>query len=482
MKIDKCNCQLYNFDENENYEVCLKSECETHIVGCKYARFDIPDGSYILKNRVRIAQTKGDISHGELISYMNTIPLRLEATSLNQPKAEMIATEFNTFLGYKNPWGGVATRKKIVIISGVSCVNHTISRLSSYLKGNISIDEVDIVSLKHSVGCGHVAGELDIKTLQLLIDGHLRNPNCFGAIFVGLGCEDNQYVPPEDLKSKIIHSSVRQEFESEAEEFCLITSKVDIFWKSLPAISREEFDISNLVIALQCGGSDGLSGMSSNPLLGCAVDYFVSKGARAILAETPEVSGCREWFLARTLESERDKLKEIFDFWSKDNPVYEANPAPGNLKGGLLNIFEKSLGAVSKGGCTPIEQVLNYGEPIQRQAGLCFMDSPGYDPCSITGQISSGANLVVFTTGRGSNYDNGLVPVIKISSNKELADKGREYIDLDASDFLDRGKRDATVRSLIRLIIDIASGITTKSESFYLDEIAFVMWQRGSTV
>jgi altronate dehydratase len=480
-----CRCTLQNFSEDGEYLVCTDAVCKKHVEGCKYAINTIEKGRYIYKSGVPIAKTIRSITPGEWINSDNTKPLRYENKTIELDAVTRIRIdhENNSFMGYKNPHGGVATRKKILIIGTVCCVNQTIRRLNKFLVKKLNnLGDLEILPLTHLSGCGHVAGGIDVETLGRLIDGHIRNPNCFGAVVIGLGCEDIQYNSVYTSSDKIIHLSNRQSFESEKEEFNKIYKVIRDKVSEVVAIQRTSFDIANLVIGLQCGGSDGLSGVTANPLLGSLTDAVCENGGSAILSETPELSGCREWCIKRTVTDARSKFSEIFSYWDREFSDHESNPAPGNLQGGILNVFEKSLGSVLKGGRGEISDVISYGDPI-RCSGLTFMDSPGYDPCSITGQVSAGANVIIFTTGRGSNYDNGLVPVIKISSNRATYESGNEYIDFDASDYMNIPKRENLLSSLMAIVLKTCSGeLRTKSEILGVEDVVFVPWQRGTTV
>ena len=484
-----CSCTFFKEGVDSKYTICISSACSKHFVGRKYAAENISQFETILKVGLPIASASTNLFTGQEINSTNTKSLSLELFPKIFPNIEIQKENFS-FMGYKNPNGGYATRKNILIISTVSCVNSTVTRFRRYLEslitsGEIKINDIKILELKHSSGCGHVADEIDVKSISNLISGHIKNPNCFGCVIFSLGCEDNQYSPPDDIKDKVWSLSKRQDFQSEEKEFSNIIESMKEKITSVNQISRERFPLSNLKIALQCGGSDGLSGITANPLVGALSDFFNFNGGTTVLAETPEISGCRDWIMSRIKSDKaKKKLINIFNYWDQKSPDFIANPAPGNFKGGILNIFEKSLGSALKGGFSEIKKVLNYGEFDNKKVkGLTFMDSPGYDPCSITGQVSSGANLIIFTTGRGSNYENEFVPTIKVASNKHISVFGSEYIDFDASDFANAEKRNKLLNSLVNQTLEIASGKKTKGEKLGgVGEIGFVPWQRGSTV
>lgn len=249
-------------------------------------------------------------------------------------------------------------------------------------------------------------------------------------------------------------------------------------------IERQPVSASHLTVGLQCGGSDGWSGVTANPALGAAVDLLIAHGGSAMLSETPEIWGAEHLLLRRAVSQDvADKLNARLTWWrdyaDRHQMKLNNNPSPGNLKGGLTTILEKSLGAVAKSGSTPLNDVIGYAEPLTT-AGLTFMDSPGYDPCSATGQIASGANLIVFTTGRGSVFGAKPAPSIKVASNAKLAQWMDEDMDIDASPVL-TGTSLAEVGAVIfRKMLDVASGEPSKSEALGIGDNEFVPWQVGA--
>ena len=249
-------------------------------------------------------------------------------------------------------------------------------------------------------------------------------------------------------------------------------------------MTRQPLPLSALTVGLQCGGSDGWSGVTANPALGRAVDLLVAQGGSALLSETPEIWGAEHLLLARAASGQvaADLIARL-DWWrayaDRHGMELNNNPSPGNLKGGLTTILEKSLGAVAKSGSTPLRDVIGYARPI-RCAGLTFMDSPGYDPCSATGQIASGANLIAFTTGRGSVFGSRPAPCLKIASNARLADWMDEDIDVDASAVLTGTPLDVMGELILARLMAVASGHPTKSEALGIGDNEFVPWQVGA--
>jgi altronate hydrolase len=250
---------------------------------------------------------------------------------------------------------------------------------------------------------------------------------------------------------------------------------------------RSEAPASELMVALQCGGSDAWSGVTANPALGHACDLLVAQGGTGVLAETPEIYGAEHLLTRRALgRATGEKLIGLIDWWqdytARNHGSMDNNPSPGNKQGGLTTILEKSLGAAAKGGTTPLTGVFKYAEPITAK-GFTFMDSPGYDPASVTGQIAAGCNLVCFTTGRGSAFGSKPAPTLKIATNSELAARMPEDMDVDAGDILTKGASvEEKGQEIYRRLLQVASGTRTKSEAQGLGDYEFVPWQIGAVM
>jgi altronate hydrolase len=241
------------------------------------------------------------------------------------------------------------------------------------------------------------------------------------------------------------------------------------------------------MVALQCGGSDAWSGVTANPALGYACDLLVAQGGTGVLAETPEIYGAEHLLTRRAIDQATgDKLIGLIDWWqdytARNNGSMDNNPSPGNKKGGLTTILEKSLGAAAKGGTSPLMGVYKYAEPVTAR-GFTFMDSPGYDPASVTGQIASGCNLVCFTTGRGSAFGSKPAPTIKVATNSELANRMSEDMDVDAGTILIQGVSvEEKGREIYEMFLRVASGEVSKSEAQGLGDYEFVPWQIGAVM
>ena len=399
-----------------------------------------------------------------------------------------------SFQGYLRANGSVGTRNYIGVLTSVNCSATAARFIAEAVEERILADypHVDgVVALTHSTGCGMAGAGDGYDNLQRVLWGHARHPNFAGIVLVGLGCEVNQIDFLLDAygleRGAFLQTMNIQETGG-------LRSTVergrDLIRDMLPEADRARrrpVAASELTVALQCGGSDGYSGITANPALGSAVDMLVRHGGTGVLAETPEIYGA-EHLLTRRAVDERTgrKLIERIRWWEdyteRNGGEMNNNPSPGNKAGGLTTILEKSLGAAAKGGTTNLAGVYRYGEPIDRK-GFVFMDSPGYDPCSITGQVASGANLVCFTTGRGSVYGNKPVPSIKLATNTEMYRRLEEDMDINCGTITDG---EASVQDVGGEIFDkflaVASGEATKSEAQGLGTAEFIPWQVGAVM
>jgi altronate hydrolase len=330
-----------------------------------------------------------------------------------------------------------------------------------------------------------------MKLLRRTLAGYARHANFAGVLVVGLGCEANQISSlfgAENLQEgPLLRTFSIQDTGGTAKT---IAHGVDIVREMLPhanAVTRQPVPASNITVGLQCGGSDGYSGITANPALGAAVDLLVRHGGTAILSETPEIYGA-EHLLTRRAVSRKvgEKLIERIKWWEdyteRERGEMNNNPSPGNKAGGLTTILEKSLGAVAKGGTTNLVAVYEYAEPVTAK-GFVYMDTPGYDPVSATGQVAGGANMIVFTTGRGSAYGCAPSPSLKLSTNTTLWVRQEEDIDLNCGEIADGSASvDEVGEQLFRLMLDTASGRKTKSERHGYGQSEFVPWYVGAVM
>ena len=348
-----------------------------------------------------------------------------------------------------------------------------------------------VAAFVHGTGCG-MAGDGDgFEALQRVMWGYARHPNHAGVLMVGLGCEMNQIdwlLEAYGLKQGPLFQTMNiQNVAGLRRTIELGIKKVEAMLPLANASKRSECPASELKVALQCGGSDAWSGITANPALGHACDLLVAQGGTGVLAETPEIYGAEHLLTRRAIDEKTgEKLVGLIRWWedytARNRGSMDNNPSPGNKKGGLTTILEKSLGAAAKGGTTPLMGVYKYAEPVTN-CGFVFMDSPGYDPASVTGQIAGGCNLVCFTTGRGSAFGSKPAPTIKIATNTEMARRMSEDMDIDAGTILSEGISVADKgREIYEMFLRVASGETSKSESQGLGDYEFVPWQIGAVM
>ena len=395
------------------------------------------------------------------------------------------------FMGIVRPDGRVATRNFVGILSTVNCSSTAINRIAAHFTPErlAAYPNVDgVVAFAQTSGCGMSSPSLHFDVLRRTIAGYARHPNLAAVLIVGLGCERNQVaglvesqglVPGDNLRTFVMQDSGGTR--------ATIAAGIAAVEEMLPAandVRRVPVPASHLKIGLECGGSDGFSGITANPALGAAMDILVRHGGTAILSETPEIHGVEFMLTRRAVTPEVGrKLLDRLAWWEEytrgHNGQFNGVVGPGNQAGGLANIFEKSLGSAMKGGTTPLQAVYEYAEPIDT-AGFVFMDSPGYDPVASTGQIASGANLICFTTGRGSMFGSKPAPTIKLASNTAMYTRLEEDMDINCGLVLDG---ELTVpqmgQRIFEQILRHASGESTKSELLGLGDHEFVPWHLG---
>ena len=396
-----------------------------------------------------------------------------------------------TFEGIVRPDGKVATRNYLGVLATVSCSSGVAHLIADALDKQelASYPNIDgIVALGHGTGCGMDSEGEDMDRLQKVIGGYARHPNFAGILVVGLGCEKNQInslCHRVDLEpGPFLHTMNIQDLGGTRET---VNRGSAVLREMLPAadqIRRQTLSISNLILGLECGGSDAYSGISANPALGAAVDLLVHHGGTAVLSETTEIYGA-EHLLTRRASSPQvaEKLLERIKWWENYTAMFGTtvnnNPTPGNKTGGLSTILEKSLGAVAKGGSTNLNQIYQFGEPVDEK-GLVFMDTPGYDMVSITGMIAGGATMVCFTTGRGSVSGFKPVPCLKLASNTLMYSRLKGDMDINCGLVVDgEATIEQTGQIIFQNILDTASGRKSKSEAFGFGESEFVPWHLG---
>jgi altronate hydrolase len=400
-----------------------------------------------------------------------------------------------TFMGYRRADGRVATRNYIGVLSSVNCSATVAKHIaegvkrSGILEGYPNVDGV--VALVHGSGCCASADDEGFDILRRTLWGYARHPNFAAVLMVGLGCEVNQipaFMEAYGLQEGApVHTFVMQETGGTRQTIAEGIRRIEALLPAADACAREPVPASELTVALQCGGSDGYSGITANPAMGAAVDRLVRHGGTAILSETPEIYGAEHLLTRRAATlAVGEKLVERIRWWDdytkRHGAVMDNNPTPGNKAGGLTTILEKSLGAVAKGGTTNLNGVYKYAEPVDAK-GLVFMDSPGYDPCSITGQVASGANIVCFTTGRGSSFGFKPAPSIKLATNTAMYQRLRDDMDINCGTIADGEESvEAVGGEIFQRLLAVAGGQQSRSEELDYGDNEFVPWHIGAVM
>ena len=448
-----------------------------------FACKDIAAGEHVHTHNLDMGPNKGDFAR----DYAFCADVKPEVAPLH---AE--------FMGYVRADGRVATRNYLGVLSSVNCSATVARAIADHFSKTLNpsalanFPHVDgVVALTHGSGCGMDTEGLGMQVLERTLAGYATHPNFAGVLAVGLGCEATQ------LKSWLSNSGLKdgsmlQTFNIQdsggtrltvAKGIALITAMLPI----ANLAQRQPCSVAHITVGLQCGGSDGYSGISANPALGAAVDLLVAHGGTAILSETPEIYGAEHLLTRRAVRREvGEKLLARIRWWEHYTAMHQGemnnNPSPGNKAGGLTTILEKSLGAVAKGGTSNLQAVYEYAEKINAH-GFVYMDTPGYDPVSATGQVAGGANLICFTTGRGSAYGCAPSPSIKLATNSALWQRQADDIDINCGDIVDgQSTVQAKGEEIFQSIIACASGRSSKSELHGYGQNEFVPWQLGAVM
>jgi altronate hydrolase len=402
-----------------------------------------------------------------------------------------------TFEGFVRADGRVATRNYIGILTSVNCSAHVAQVVADYFKPNpitghnplADYPNVDgVVALTHKTGCGMTQHE-PLAVLRRTLAGYARHVNFASVIMLGLGCEVNQIgglMSEQRLAGRLRAMDIQEMGGSRKTTLAAIEFVKEALAEA-NQVSRSTVPVSHLTIALQCGGSDGYSGVSANPALGVASDLLVRHGGTVILSETPETYGAEHLLTRRAVSPEvGEKLVALMRWWEdytqREGAEMDSNPSPGNKAGGLTTILEKSLGAMAKGGSTNLVDVVRYAETVTAK-GFVFMDTPGYDPVAATGQVAGGANMVCFTTGRGSVFGCKPAPSIKLATNSAMYQRMEEDMDINCGTILDDGESvQACGERIFQHILRTASGEKTKSELFDFGGAEFAPWVLGATM
>jgi altronate hydrolase len=402
------------------------------------------------------------------------------------------------FPGFRRSDGRAATRNYVGIISTVNCSATSSRYIAQHFDAGLLADYPNIdgvVPLVHKGGCAMEFGGFDHRQLARTLAGFARHPNIGAYLVVGLGCETAQasfladnygLVQLNENLSDPQRLPLILNIQDQGGVRKTVERGVAALREMLPEVNtvrRVPIPVSEIVLGLECGGSDGNSGVTANPALGVASDLLVAHGGTSILSETPEIYG-GEHLLTRRAASRAvgEKLIERIRWWeeyaAKFGAQIDNNPSVGNKRGGLTTIYEKSLGAIAKGGTAALRAVYEYAEPVT-QRGFVVMDTPGYDPASVTGMVAGGANVVVFTTGRGSCYGCKPVPTIKVSTNTPMYERMVEDMDVNAGRILEGASVEEVGQEIFQMIVDVASGKQTKSEAQGIGDEEFCPWTSG---
>ena len=425
-----------------------------------------------------------------------------EFARAHEPGAGALTTQYvaapATFDGIVREDGRVATRNYIGVLTSVNCSATAARAIADAFRRDVRPEalapypHVDgVVALTHGMGCATDSEGEELQVLRRTLGGYARHPNFAAVLVVGLGCETNQIqglIAQEGLQegARLVTFNI-QDSGGTAQT---VLRGVELIRKMLPhanRVQRQPVPASHITVGLQCGGSDGYSGISANPALGAAVDRLVRHGGTAILSETPEIYGGEHLLTRRAASAEvADKLLARIAWWeqytARNGMKMDNNPSAGNKAGGLTTILEKSLGAIAKSGTTRLVDVYRFAERITEH-GFVYMDTPGYDPVSATGQVAGGANLICFTTGRGSAYGCAPSPSLKLSTNTALWNKQQDDIDIDCGGIVDGLETvDEAGERIFRLMLATASGNATKSERHGYGQNEFVPWQLGAVM
>ena len=443
-----------------------------------FASRPIAPGEWVHEHNCVLHDFQRDYRFGEDARPVEVLPVERQAT----------------FEGYRRANGKTGARNYLGILTSVNCSATVARHIAREAEKRGLLDDypnVDgVIALVHGTGCGMAAKGEGFEALKRTQWGYAGNPNMGGVIMVGLGCEVFQIGRMKEeygiLENELFHSMTIQATGGTRKTIEAGLEQIKAMLPILDKAKRETRPAGELMLALQCGGSDGYSGITANPALGYAADILVKNGGTAILSETPEIYGAEHLLTARAANrGVGEKLVDLIHWWEdyteRNKGEMNNNPSPGNKAGGLTTILEKSLGAAAKGGTTPLNGVYRYAEPVTAK-GFVFMDTPGYDPVSATGQVAGGANVLCFTTGRGSAYGCKPTPSIKLATNSETYRRMTEDMDINCGDVLDGVSIEDKGQQIFDHVLRVASGERTKSEELGYGDAEFAPWQIGATM
>jgi altronate hydrolase len=443
-----------------------------------FATLDIPPGEWVHEHNTGFHAFERDYAFCAEAKPEFVLPVESQAT----------------FEGFRRKGGGAGTRNYVGILTSVNCSASAARFMAEEVKRSgllADYPNVDgVIALTHGTGCGIDYNGESFEVLKRTTWGYACNPNMAAVLVVGLGCEGFQIKRMKEAygveESDVFRTLTIQETGGTRKAVAAGIEALKVMLPIANQATRETVPASELMLALQCGGSDGYSGITANPALGKAVDLLVEHGGTAILSETPEIYGAEHLLTRRAATREvGEKLVGIIKWWEdyteRARMSMNNNPSPGNKAGGLTTILEKSLGAAAKGGTKTLAAVYHYAEPV-RTKGFVYMDTPGYDPVSATGQVAGGANILAFTTGRGSAYGCKPTPSVKLATNTPMYLKQTDDMDINCGDVLDGVSLEEKGKEIFEHLLRIASGERSKSEEMGYGDAEFVPWQIGATM
>ncbi len=433
--------------------------------GHKYALRDIKKGENVVKYGFPIGHATADIAKGEHVHTHNLrTNLSGNLTYTYEPELPPLpsVSEKRTFMGYRRKNGEVGIRNEVWIVNTVGCVNKTAERIAA---------ETGARCFPHPFGCSQLGDDQSVT--QKILRGMILHPNAAGVLVLGLGCENNQVSDMKrllgDYDAERVRFLVAQEVSDEFLEGCRLVRELQEY---ASRFTREEIPVSELRLGLKCGGSDGYSGITANPLVGRVSDYLIASGGGCVLTEVPEMFGAEHLLMKRCATHELfDRTVALVngfkDYYARHGQVIYENPSPGNKAGGITTLEEKSLGCVQKGGVAAVTDVLDYGDRV-RTGGLSLLNGPGNDIVAVTNLMAAGVHMILFTTGRGTPLGSA-VPTVKIATNRALAERKPAWIDFDASPCL---TGEPLTDELFSYVLRVASGEETKNEQYGYREIS----------
>ena len=446
--------------------------------GNKIALTDIKNNELIIKYGFSIGHAIEDIKQGFLVHTHNiktNLSNTIDYTYTPKIMKEHVSLSEREINVYQRSNGDVAIRNEIWVIPTVGCVNGISDQIVNEFKKRHTLDDIDgVFVFKHQFGCSQLGG--DHENTKLILGDLVKHPNAGGCLVVGLGCENNQISAfKESLNDYDENRVMFLNSQDVVDEIENGVKKLEFIYQSVRFDKRQKMPIGKLKIGLECGGSDGFSGLTANPLLGKFSDYIINYGGTSVLTEVPEMFGAEHLLFERCNDKKTfDKAVNMVNdfkqyFIDHNQPIYE-NPSPGNKKGGISTLEDKSLGCTQKSGSSSVIDVLKYGEKI-KQNGLLLLNAPGNDPIATTALCASGCHIVLFTTGRGTPYG-GVVPTIKVSSNNTLAEKKKNWIDFNAGKLLTGTSMEDLLEEFVDRIVAVANGELTCNEKNNMREIA----------